>query len=48
MACGSSKTRAGPCWIPEPQGNAYVNTIGFDFPGGELAPGLGNGRASAP
>ena len=21
-------------------GNAYVNTIGFDFPGGEFAPGL--------
>ena len=22
------------------RGNAYVNTIGFDFPGGEFAPGL--------
>jgi sugar lactone lactonase YvrE len=26
--------------VVDDQGNAYVNTIGFDFPGGEFAPGL--------
>jgi sugar lactone lactonase YvrE len=26
--------------VADDQGNAYVNTIGFDFPGGEFAPGL--------
>jgi sugar lactone lactonase YvrE len=26
--------------VIDDQGNAYVNTIGFDFPGGEFAPGL--------
>ncbi|HEX6453784.1 MAG TPA: SMP-30/gluconolactonase/LRE family protein [Trebonia sp.] len=25
--------------VTDAQGNAYVNTIGFDFPGGEFAPG---------
>ena len=24
----------------EDRGNAYVNSIGFDFPGGEFVPGL--------
>jgi sugar lactone lactonase YvrE len=26
--------------VADDRGNAYVNTIGFDFPGGEFAPGL--------
>ena len=26
--------------MADDRGNAYVNTIGFDFPGGEFAPGL--------
>src|SRR3984893_16078236 len=26
--------------VVDDRGNAYVNTIGFDFPGGEFAPGL--------
>src|SRR5260370_20099936 len=26
--------------VVDGRGNAYVNTIGFDFPGGEFAPGL--------
>ena len=26
--------------VVDERGNAYVNTIGFDFPGGEFAPGL--------
>jgi sugar lactone lactonase YvrE len=26
--------------VADGQGNVYVNTIGFDFPGGEFAPGL--------
>ena len=26
--------------VVDDQGNAYVNTIGFDFPGGDFAPGL--------
>jgi sugar lactone lactonase YvrE len=26
--------------VADDHGNAYVNTIGFDFPGGEFAPGL--------
>jgi sugar lactone lactonase YvrE len=26
--------------VADGQGNAHVNTIGFDFPGGQLAPGL--------
>ncbi|MGW9030596.1 SMP-30/gluconolactonase/LRE family protein [Streptomyces sp. NPDC055722] len=26
--------------VVDDQGNAYINTIGFDFPGGEFAPGL--------
>jgi len=26
--------------VADAQGNAYVNSIGFDFPGGEYAPGL--------
>jgi sugar lactone lactonase YvrE len=26
--------------VADDKGNAYVNTIGFDFPGGEFAPGL--------
>jgi sugar lactone lactonase YvrE len=26
--------------VADDQGNAYVNAIGFDFPGGEFAPGL--------
>ena len=26
--------------VVDSKGNAYVNTIGFDFPGGEFAPGL--------
>jgi sugar lactone lactonase YvrE len=26
--------------VVDDQGNAYVNTIGFDFPGGEFTPGL--------
>lgn len=26
--------------VIDDRGNAYVNTIGFDFPGGEFAPGL--------
>ena len=26
--------------VVDGKGNAYVNTIGFDFPGGEFAPGL--------
>ena len=26
--------------VVDEHGNAYVNTIGFDFPGGEFAPGL--------
>jgi sugar lactone lactonase YvrE len=26
--------------VPDARGNAYVNCIGFDFPGGEFAPGL--------
>lgn len=26
--------------VVDDQGNAYVNSIGFDFPGGEFAPGL--------
>jgi sugar lactone lactonase YvrE len=26
--------------VVDSQGNAYVNSIGFDFPGGEFAPGL--------
>jgi sugar lactone lactonase YvrE len=26
--------------VVDARGNAYVNTIGFDFPGGEFAPGL--------
>src|ERR1700724_2686156 len=26
--------------VVDTRGNAYVNTIGFDFPGGEFAPGL--------
>jgi len=26
--------------VVDVRGNAYVNTIGFDFPGGEFAPGL--------
>lgn len=26
--------------MTDDQGNAYVNTIGFDFPGGQFAPGL--------
>jgi len=26
--------------VVDGRGNAYVNNIGFDFPGGEFAPGL--------
>jgi sugar lactone lactonase YvrE len=26
--------------VPDGRGNVYVNSIGFDFPGGEFAPGL--------
>ena len=26
--------------VADDRGNTYVNTIGFDFPGGEFAPGL--------
>ena len=26
--------------VVDSKGNAYVNTVGFDFPGGEFAPGL--------
>jgi sugar lactone lactonase YvrE len=26
--------------VVDDRGNTYVNTIGFDFPGGEFAPGL--------
>jgi len=26
--------------VADDRGNAYINTIGFDFPGGEFAPGL--------
>ncbi|MEV0706907.1 SMP-30/gluconolactonase/LRE family protein [Nocardia aurea] len=26
--------------VVDPRGNTYVNSIGFDFPGGEFAPGL--------
>lgn len=33
-------TRAWNEIVVDTRGNAYVNTIGFDFPGGEFAPGL--------
>jgi hypothetical protein len=34
---------AGHKWndvVVDGRGNAYVNNVGFDFPGGEFAPGI--------